>query len=398
MKPLFRNTNAWWAAAALSLAALVCPSLTSAAEPELVKIGQIEAQTGPNATYGWMSSQGMKLAVEQINAAGGFQVAGKTYKLQLLQEDTRGEPREAVVQFKKMMEGGVPFVFGPFLSNVYNAIEPIARQNDGKFLLFTGATASHASLGSAKSSFLLRTFNWDAGAAGFGSGMVDVLKKRGVKKVAMLFQNDSFGKVATDIYADLFKQAGIALRVELFEPGTKDFSAVLAKLAADKPDVLFPGYSDGVLFDIVRQATEAGLFRQFFTVRGSVAPALKNAASLDSYIAYIPKYFEDAEKTNPAVSKFIAAYKAFYKRDFPYDQAPLCASSCYDHAFMLVEAMKAAGTTTDLTAIRKQLLAQRYKGLWNMAFDATGEAVFDYDVVEVKRGGAISVTNKQPTP
>src|SRR3954469_9813565 len=100
------------AAAALSLT-----SLSGANAQEVVKIGQLEAQTGPNAIYGWMSSQGVPIAVDQINKAGGFQVDGKTYKLELNSVDTRGDPKEASIQLKKMLENdGVRFVFGPFLS------------------------------------------------------------------------------------------------------------------------------------------------------------------------------------------------------------------------------------------------------------------------------------------
>jgi branched-chain amino acid transport system substrate-binding protein len=362
----------------------------------MVKIGQIEAQTGPMATYGWMSSQGAKLAVKEINDAGGFQIAGKPYKLELLQMDTRGEPKEATVQFKKLMEDGVRFVFGPFLSNVFNAIEPIANQHNGKFLMFTGATAAHGLLGSTNHEYLLRTFNWDSGTAGFGTLMVAQLKKQGVKRVAMLFQNDAFGKVAADIYAKQFKDAGIELRTELFEPGTKDFSASLAKLAADKPDYLFPGYTDAVLYDIVRQATETGLFRKFFIVRGSIGPALKNKDAIDDYMAYVPKYFESAEKTEKAAARFIAEYKTFYKRDFPYDQAPLCSSSCYDHVYMLVNAMKAAGSVDDIGKIRKALMATPHEGLWKIKYDETGEAIFKFDLVQVKRGGVVSVTSIDP--
>lgn len=182
---------------------------------DVVKIGQIEALTGATATYGWMSAQGTKVAVEEINAKGGFKVGDKTYKLELLQMDTRGEPREATVQFRKMMEDKVRFVFGPFLTNVFNAIEPIANQHNGKFLLFAGATAAHYSLGKPDHDYLLRTWNWDAGPVGFGKLMVDYLKKLHTKKVAMLFQNDAFGKTAVDIYTALFKDAGIELQVEL---------------------------------------------------------------------------------------------------------------------------------------------------------------------------------------
>lgn len=364
---------------------------------DVVKIGEIEALTGPTATYGWMSAQGTKLAVEGINAKGGFKVGDKTYKLELIQADTRGEPREATVQFRKMMEENVRFVFGPFLTNIFNAIEPIANQNNGKFLLFAGATASHNALGKPGHDYLFRTWNWDAGQAGFGKLMVDYLKKQNTKKVAMLFQNDAFGKTAVDIYTILFKEAGIELQVELFEPGTKDFSAVLAKLAAGKPDILFPGYSDAVLYDIVRQATESGFANRFFLVRGSIGPALKNKDAIQDYIAYVPKYFEEAEKTEPKVKTFIESYKKKFNREFPYDQAPLCSSSCYDHVYMLVQAMQSAGTVDDVSKIRDALLSMTYEGLWKIKYDKTGEAVFGFDVVHVRKSGSVEVVKYDPT-
>lgn len=364
---------------------------------DVVRIGQIEALTGATATYGWMSAQGTKVAVEEINAKGGFKVGDKTYKLELLQMDTRGEPREATVQFRKMMEDKVRFVFGPFLTNVFNAIEPIANKHNGQFLLFAGATAAHYALGKPGHDYLLRTWNWDAGPVGFGKLMVDYLKKLKTKKVAMLFQNDAFGKTAVDIYTKLFKDAGIELEIELFEPGTKDFSAALAKLAAGKPDILFPGYSDAVLYDIVRQSTESGFGNRFFLVRGSIGPALKNKDMIQDYIAYVPKYFESAEKTEPKVKAFIESYKKTFKRDFPYDQAPLCSSSCYDHVYMLVQAMQKAGTVDDVAKIRAALMNMTYDGLWKIKYDKTGEAVFGFDVIHVHKGGKIETVQYDPT-
>lgn len=381
--------------AAVAMAAISFSPMAVA--QETVKLGQIEALTGATATYGWMSAQGTKVAVEEINAKGGFKVGDKTYKIQLLQMDTRGEPREATVQFRKMMEENVQFVFGPFLTNVFNAIEPIANQNNGKFLLFAGATSAHHALGKPDHDYLLRTWNWDAGQSGFGKLMVDYLKKLNTKKVAMLFQNDAFGKTAVDIYTGLFKDAGIELQVELFEPGTKDFSAALAKLASGKPDILFPGYSDAVLYDIVRQSTESGFGNRFFLVRGSIGPALKNKDTIADYIAYVPKYFEEAEKTEPKTKAFVESYKKIHKRDFPYDQAPLCSSSCYDHVYMLVEAMQKAGTVSDVAKIRKVLSEMTYDGLWKIKYDQTGEAVFGFDVVHVRKGGAIEVVKFDPT-
>jgi branched-chain amino acid transport system substrate-binding protein len=378
------------------VAAIALASLAPATAQESVKIGQIEAQTGSLATYGWMSAQGMRMAVDQINKSGGFEVAGKKYRLDLLNPDTQGNPQQALIELKKMLEQErVKYVFGPFLTNIYKGIEPYANGANGKFLLMGGATAIHFDLGKPGHDYLMRTWNWDAGASGFGSLMVDNLNKRGAKKVAMLMQNDAFGRVARDIYAPLFKEAGIAFEEEWFEPGTNDFSSVLAKIAAGKPDYLFPGYSDAVLYDIVRQATELGITR-FWLVRGSLGPGLKNKDAIDDYVIYIPKHFEEAEKTEPKVKAFIADYKAFYKTDFPYDQAPLCSSSCYDHVFMLVEAMKKAGTVDDVAKVKQALLSITYPGLWTIRYDQTGEEVFNFDIVDIKKGGKIDLSHVSP--
>jgi branched-chain amino acid transport system substrate-binding protein len=384
------------AAAALTLTVLAAVAvLAPAGAQEAVKIGEIEAQTGSLNTYGWMSAQGMKMAVDEINKSGGFEVGGKKYKLELSAPDTQGNPQQALIQLKQMLEQDhVKYVFGPFLTNIYKGIEPYANGFNGKFLLMGGATAMHFDLGKPGHDYVIRTWNWDAGASGFGSLMVDNLKQRGVKKVAMLMQNDAFGHVAGDIYADLFKKAGIEFREEWFEPGTTDFSTVLAKIAADKPDYLFPGYSDAVLYDIVRQATELGI-NKFWLVRGSLGPALKNKDAIDDYVIYVPKYFEEAQN-EPKVAKFIDDYKKFYKTDFPYDQAPLCSSSCYDHVYMLVEAMKKAGTVDDVAKVKQALLSFTYPGVWNIRYDQTGEEVFNFDIVDVQKGGAIKATHVSP--
>jgi branched-chain amino acid transport system substrate-binding protein len=379
-----------------SLVALVLAAASAEAQ-NVVKLGQIEAQTGANAIYGWMSSQGTALAVDEINKAGGFSVGGKTHTLQLIALDTRGEPKEASVQLKRLIEvDGAKYIFGPFLSNVFLAIRPYAAEFNGKLLLWGGATRIHDYVGTPGHEFLMRTWNWDAGPNGFGELMVDQLVKQGVKKIALLYQNDQGGKVMEDIYVAMFKRKGIEARLDYFEPGTKDFSTVLAKIAVWKPDYLFPGYADSYIYDIVRQATETGQLKKFFLVRGSLGPGLKNKDALDEYVVYVPKYFEEAEKKDAKVQKFIKAYKDFYKRDFPYDQAPLCSSSCYDHVYMLVEAMKKASTVDDPAAVKRALMSMTYEGLWRLRFDEKGEEIFNFDVVRLKKGGAIEVTHINP--
>ena len=228
------------------LLAVLALTVAPAAAQDVVKIGQIEAQTGANAIYGWMSSQGTALAVDEINKAGGFKVGNKTYKLQLIALDTRGEPKEATVQLKRLVEvDQAKFIFGPFLSNVFLAVRPYAAEFNGKLLMWGGATRIHDYVGTPGNEFLMRTWNWDAGKSGFGELMVDnLVKTTGAKKIAMLFQNDQGARCSRTSTCPCSSRRASSSRLDYFEPGTKDFSAVLAKIAAWKPDFLFPSYAD----------------------------------------------------------------------------------------------------------------------------------------------------------
>jgi branched-chain amino acid transport system substrate-binding protein len=79
--------------AVLALAASMAFSLHApAGAQQVLKIGEIEAQTGSLNTYGWMSAQGMRMAVAEINNAGGLEVAGKQYNLELVNPDGRCFP------------------------------------------------------------------------------------------------------------------------------------------------------------------------------------------------------------------------------------------------------------------------------------------------------------------
>ncbi|MCL4745029.1 MAG: ABC transporter substrate-binding protein [Burkholderiaceae bacterium] len=371
--------------------------MAPASAQNVVKIGQIEAQTGPASIYGFLTSQGTRMAVHQVNEAGGFEVAGKKYRLELISPDTQGNPQQALIQLKKILEQDkAHFVFGPTLSNVFNGVKDYVREYNGKILMIAPATAVHTELGKPGNDFLMRPVVFDTAPEGFGTWMVDYLKKKGVKKVAVLMQNDSFGRFAVDTYKEPFAKAGIEVQAHWFEPNTKDYSAVLAKIAVWKPDYLFPGYTDGVLYDIVQQATQIGLTK-FWLVRGSLGPGMRNKDAIDEYIIYMPKYFEEAEKTDPKVAKFIKDYKEYFKvKDFPYDLAPVIYGASYDHVFMLIEAMKKAASVTDVAAIKKQLLSMTYEGLWVQKFDSVGGGIHSYEIAELRRGGQLKLHPVKP--
>ena len=114
----------------------------------------------------------------------------------------------------------------------------------------------------------------------------------------MLFQNDQGGKVLGDIYEPIFKAKGIETSRNISSPAPRISPPVLAKIAAFKPDYLFPGYADAPLYDIVRQATEGNFSASSFWCAARSGPGLKNKDGIDDYVVYVPKYFEEAEKND----------------------------------------------------------------------------------------------------
>jgi len=137
----------------------------------------------------------------------------------------------------------------------------------------------------------------------------------------MLFQNDQGGKVLEDIYVPMFKKKGIEYRLDYFEPGTKDFSAVLAKVAAWKPD--FSSRATPTPISTISCGRRRRRPAHEVLPRAWIPRTRPEEQGRHRGVHRVhPKYFEEAEKKDPKVAKFIKAYKDFYKRDFPYDQAP----------------------------------------------------------------------------
>jgi branched-chain amino acid transport system substrate-binding protein len=58
--------------------------------------------------------------------------------------------------------------------------------------------------------------------------------------------------------------------------------------------------------------------------------------------------------------------------------------------------MKKAGTVDDIAKVKQALLSFTYPGVWNIRYDRTGEEVFDFDIIDVQKGGAIKVSHQTP--
>ena len=102
----------------------------AAAEPEILKIGNMGAFSGKYALWGIPMSRGVELMADKINAEGGIKVGGKVYHIKLIPADTKTTVEGAVAQANKLIfNDKVKFIFGPTMSSGALAFQPITRKN-----------------------------------------------------------------------------------------------------------------------------------------------------------------------------------------------------------------------------------------------------------------------------
>ncbi|MFN9971816.1 MAG: ABC transporter substrate-binding protein, partial [Phycisphaerae bacterium] len=94
-----------------------------------IVIGHYGSLTGPEATFGRSTDNGIKLAVEEINAAGGVNIGGTSHTIKVISEDTEGKPEKAgTVVTKLITSDKVVCVLGEVASSVTLAGAPVAQQ------------------------------------------------------------------------------------------------------------------------------------------------------------------------------------------------------------------------------------------------------------------------------
>jgi branched-chain amino acid transport system substrate-binding protein len=96
---------------------------------KVIKIGHYGALTGSQATFGVSTDNGIKLAVKEVNDAGGLSVGGVKHTIQLVSDDTEGKPEKAgTVVTKLITKDGVVAVLGEVASGVSLQGAPVCQQ------------------------------------------------------------------------------------------------------------------------------------------------------------------------------------------------------------------------------------------------------------------------------
>jgi branched-chain amino acid transport system substrate-binding protein len=350
------------------------PLALHAAEP--IKIGMVVPLTGPIADAGRYGMQGAKLAVEEINAAGG--VLGRP--LELIIEDDQTQNPTTVLAFTKLADNKDIVAFlGPTRSTQIQAIAPSVLQA-GRPVLIGGTDPSLTKSGNPWFFRFRPNDTYTARAmTEFG---VEKLDK---KKWAIVHSTDAFGANAKSLFVDALKARGITPVMTEGQPNNSpDYTAVALAVKQSGADVLatFVTFEPDVAI-LARQLKQLGVNVVWLgspSITTTTARKLAGATLFGTYA--VADFHPDA---NAEAKAFAAKYSAAYKT------APdFFASWPYDALHVLAKAITAAGDTTP-DKIRQALLAVRdYRGVeGTYNFDANGDGLHGYNIVKNNNGDIV---------
>lgn len=350
---------------ALALALLPVLSAQPASCGE-IKIGLMCPLTGKWASEGQDMKNIVSLLVDETNARGG--INGDTVRLVV--EDDAGDPRTAALAAQKLASAGVAAVIGTYGSAVTEATQNIVDEA-GLVQIGTGSTSVRLT-----EKGLERFFRTSPRDDAQGKSAAAAIEKGGYKAVALLHDNSSYAKGLAEESRAALEKAGI--RVIFFDaltPGERDYTAILTKLKAADPDlVFFTGYypETGMLlrqkkemsWNVPMMGGDAANHQDLVKIAGPEAAA--------GYFFISPPLPQDMDTQE--AKDFLAAYKAKYN-SVPVSVWAVLAGDAYK----AIEAALAAGKADPeaMTAWLKEL--KDLPGLsGSLGFDAKGDRVGEF--------------------
>ncbi|MBQ7158858.1 MAG: ABC transporter substrate-binding protein [Treponema sp.] len=308
---------------------------------DTIKIGSIGPLSGAVAVYGVECKNGIDLAVEEINAAGGV----KGQLLEVVAEDDEGNPEKSVSAYKKLVtKDQVKYIIGSLTSGCTQAITQSAQAQ--KIVQIAPAATAPAITDAGNYIFRACFIDPFQGTVG-GKFAADNL---GANSAAILYDigNDYSVGLKENFFKEFERLGGRVIAQESYNTGDKDFNAQITKIKNVNPDVIYlPDYY-GTVALIAKQLRAQGIVKPIVGADGWDG-LTENAGEevLNGY--YSNHYATDSD--SPAVQQFVAAFEKKYSK-----KPNAFAALGYDSVYLLKDALVKAGTN-DSAAVRDALEA-----------------------------------------
>jgi branched-chain amino acid transport system substrate-binding protein len=346
------------------------------------KIGFVFSMTGGAASYGSTQKNGAQFAVDEINTAAG----SEGVKIVPFFDDDASTPQQGINVFKKFINSdGVSVIIGPTLSDTASVTDRIAQEQSVPVL---GVSNTAAKGITDIGNYIFRDSLTEAVVVPNTIRMAK--EKLGVKKVAILYGNDSaFTKSGYEAFKKaLIEEKITILSEQTFAKGDRDFSPQLAQIKSQTPDAIVVSALVEEASGIVSQARQLGIPSTVHIIGGNGfnSPSLiKNAGDAAEGVLIGAAW--NTTSANPLNRKFVDAFTA------KFGNAPdQFAAQAYAGVYIVYEALKKAGPPFKPAAVRDALSTIKDLDTVLGKFSFTTERDADYKpVLQQVKGGKFVV-------
>ncbi len=324
--------------AAATLGALNAPAF---AQDKVFRLGALNSITGIGGPYGPYMLEAIKIAVKEVNEAGG--AAGRQF--QLFAEDDQTKPEAAVLAAKKLIEiNKVEAVVGIWPSSVGLATMPIT--NDANVITMNTCGAPEMLTENKKG----LAWMFQASNAVFGTAFAEVARQRGFKRPAVLaFNNSTFVGQANYFKSAWESGGGKVEGFVIYEPNQSSYRTELARVLATKPDVIsLSAYRPDATI-ILKEWYQTGQDCKFIMPGWTANEDLVKALGKEATEGLI-SISNIAAENHPAFKRFAAEFNKVTKR-----QPDIFAAQSYDMVITLALAIEAAGPQGDTAAVNGKI-------------------------------------------
>jgi branched-chain amino acid transport system substrate-binding protein len=340
--------------AGVAVSSVLANGCAFAADPPHIKVGILLPLTGTFAAVAETQKQGAQLAIDVINKRGGLDMPWGKVTVEAIVDDDEAKLDVGVRRYRYMVSQGVRGVGGQTwapLAYALNAI--VSKEPMPYFPICVMAKEGFLKGKIANSTFAAAYSPWTVGYMS-GQSAVKTLDK---KRIFFLARSDSFGwDIRDGVYAAAKEYGAEIVGYDEVSLGTNDFTTILQKVRAAKPDVFIFAQFGADAVALLKQVHQIGLgnemtiFNAFITnvvAKGVPPEALRNVYAMH-YFYYDLSGFPDNEVANSA-REFTELFRAKYGT--PPDAYASIAYIAYMEMFRGFEAAKSFDATTVSAAL-----------------------------------------------
>ena len=312
---------------------------------DTIKLGSSGPLSGSASIYGQAVEKGVKLAIEEINKAGGVNVNGKMMQFELVDfVNDEADANKAGAALTSLIAKKVDVVVGAVTSGATEGLISEAVKYGVPVITPTGTadklTSGDSGNERATRANVFRACFYDSYQ---GTFMAEYAAEKGIKKAYVLYNNDEdYSKGLKDAFVETAKANNIEVVTAGYSKNDKDFNAFWVPVLEGGYDCVYvPDYYENV-YNILKTGYSKGYTGVAYGGDGwdGVIQQVKEGddAKFLENCFYTNHYFGASE--SPSVKKFVDAYKAAYNGEVPVSFAALG----YDAVYIAKQAIEAAGS------------------------------------------------------